>query len=75
MNYKIFKDDKHINTIYADLDFVISYCEENDYTYEQEEVVDYIEPTTDTPDDTDNTDNDVTWDALAAAYTEGVNEA
>lgn len=34
MNWLIYDNGEHINTIYADEDFVKSYCEENGYTYE-----------------------------------------
>ena len=34
MDYKIFENGKHINTIFADEAFVTTYCEANGYTYE-----------------------------------------
>ena len=46
MNYKIYKDGEHINTIVADEEFVKVYCETNGYTYEFE-VQEEPEPTTD----------------------------
>ena len=52
MRYKIYKNGTYENTIIADLDFVIPYCEENGYTYELEELP---EPET-TPDPQTDTD-------------------
>ena len=52
MIYKIYKNGTYENTIIADLDFVIPYCEENGYTYELEELP-QPEPTPDPQTDTD----------------------
>ena len=65
--YRILKNGEEINRIVASEEFVTSYCEANGYTCE--EIIE--EPVTEpeTPTETDP----VTWDTLAAAYTEGVN--
>jgi hypothetical protein len=34
MDYKIFENGEHINTIFADEAFVIAYCTQFGYTYE-----------------------------------------
>ena len=34
MDYKIFENGEHINTIFADEAFVKAYCAANGYTYE-----------------------------------------
>lgn len=36
MRYKIFENGKEINIIIADEEFVMSYCAENNYTYEED---------------------------------------
>lgn len=55
MRYKIYQNGTYENTIIADLDFVIPYCEENGYTYELEELPEPepVEPTPDPQTDTD----------------------
>lgn len=59
MDYKIFENGEHINTIFADEAFVEMYCAENGYTYEAIPEPEPIpEPTV--------------WDELDAAYQEGV---
>lgn len=65
--YRILENGEEINRIVASEDFVTSYCEANGYTNEEiiEEPV--AEPETSTEPEP------VTWDILAAAYTEGVN--
>lgn len=65
--YRIFKDGEEINRIVASEEFVSSYCEANEYTFE--EIIE--EPVTEPETPTEN--EPVTWDILAAAYTEGVN--
>ena len=73
MDFKIFKDKEHINTIVATEDFVKDYCAKNGYTYVPLSRTPSV--VADTPAEPDATTEDVTWDALAAAYQEGVNNA
>ena len=61
MNYRIYKNGEHINTIVADEDFVKSYCEANGYTYELE-----------VREEPESTTEPSVWDELDAAYQEGV---
>lgn len=65
--YRILKDGTEINRIVANDEFVATYCETNGYTYE--EIIE--EPITEP--ETSIEADPVTWDTLAAAYTEGVN--
>lgn len=47
MKYKILKGDYIVNTIESDAEFVASYCEKNEYTYEPiPEAEPEVEPTT-----------------------------
>lgn len=67
MKFKIFSDGIEVNTIISDEEFCKAYCERNGYTYKQlpePEPMPEPEPTTD----------DVTWDSMAKAITEGVND-
>ena len=36
MNYRIYENGVHVNTIVSDPDFIDTYCSENGYTYELE---------------------------------------
>lgn len=67
--YKIFENGIEINRIVADEEFVVSYCQSKGYTYETYILEEPAEPETPTEQETEP----VTWDILAAAYTEGVN--
>lgn len=69
MVYKIFENGAEINTIVADAAFVESYCKKNGYTYELCEL-----PEPEPVEPVDPAGNDVTWDAMAEAIAEGVNE-
>lgn len=69
MRYKIYQDTELINTIIADEDFVISYCEEYGYTYDEDPLsVDEPNPES----DSESKEFDV-WDDMAEAIKEGVN--
>lgn len=67
--YRILKDGEEINRIVASEEFVTSYCEANGYTCE--EIIEEPVAEPETPTEPEN--EPVTWDILAAAYTEGVN--
>ena len=60
-NYKIFENGTEINTIVADEDFVIPYCEENGYTYE---VLPEPEPVTPEPTEMEQLRADVDFLAI-----------
>lgn len=64
--YRILENGEEINRIVASEEFVTSYCEANGYTCEE-----IIEEPTVEPEAEPETEP-VTWDTLAAAYTEGV---
>lgn len=68
MRFKIFSDGVEVNTIVSDEDFCKNYCERNGYTYEQ-----LPEPESGLEMPEEPTD-DVTWDSMAKAITEGVND-
>lgn len=66
-----------LNTILADSEFIEEYCNDNNYTYEEiaEPPVSPPEPSEPSdPETPENPTDSVTWEAMAKAITEGVNE-
>lgn len=68
MRFKIFSDGTEVNAIVSNEDFCKAYCERNGYTYKQ-----LSEPESELEIPEEPTD-DVTWDSMAKAIKEGVNE-
>ena len=66
MRYKIFENGVEINVIVAELEFVESYCKKYGYTYEEDILPEPTRPEEET--------DEVSWDAMAEAISEGVNE-
>lgn len=67
MRYKIFENGEEINIIIADEEFCKTYCEENGYTYEPDELPE--------PEPEPEPEELTVWDELDAAYKEGVDGA
>lgn len=66
MRYKIFENGAQVNVITADADFIEQYCAENGYTCEEAPLPG--------PAPTPQPESPVTWDEMAQAIREGVNE-
>lgn len=66
MRYKIFESSTEINVIVADPEFVEGYCKRHGYTYEEDALPDPVKP--------EEPVGEVSWDAMAQAIREGVNE-